>query len=112
MRLVVPLGWAVVAGCDPSPFTNGCLDRHLDRWCNHDSEADGATEGGCADPALPDGAPDGSCGDYVVTSSGPNLSGVDHYFLDGEHVATAYWKDVNTYCGDYVFWYGQRVRCD
>jgi hypothetical protein len=114
MRLTLALGW-LVAGCGGSPFTDGCLDRHLDRWCNHrENEEPPHGEGGCAPAELPADAETESCGDYVVLDDVGDygFTGYNQYFLDGEHVATQYWTDYNHYCGGFVYWYGERVRCD
>lgn len=91
----------------------GCLHRDLDVWCHHEESEGGPVESDetCASVSFEAGEGAYRCGDYDVTPSGPDFTGRDLYFdhETGELVAVRYWTDVNTYCGGFSYWYGERV---
>jgi hypothetical protein len=94
---VVALGIA----CEPTP-----CQKPLDQWCTHGSAEVEACEPLSIDPSTPP-----SCGAYATLESSAGYTGHTHYFLDGEHVATRYWGDVDESCGT-ESWYGKPVTCD
>lgn len=99
------------AGNEATPDDELCVEPQLDLWCFH-SEANGGPvvpdAGATCDP--PSAAGSRGCDPYEVVFSGPGPTGTNHYFLDGTHVATQYWTDVNAYCGGFEFWYGEVIE--
>jgi hypothetical protein len=101
--LLVVVGSMAAVSCGGE----GCLNRHLERWCYHtEGGPEGWEENACpplASPEPPEDAP--SCR-FVATGSSPI-----HYFSveTGEHVATRYGSDNPQYCGGFSYWYGMRV---
>lgn len=109
------MGRWILLGASGCGAVTPCVEERLELWCYHDEAAHGLV--------LPEGVPasDLACetpssegaiavGAYEVADTAPGFSGVDHWFLEGEHVATRYWTDVNHYCGDFEFWYGRKPR--
>jgi hypothetical protein len=91
-----------------------CVEERLELWCFH-SELDSGPVGweelddpACEPPELTEGT---ACGRYEVDAAPGSFTSVTHYFLEGRHVATRYTTDVNTYCGGFDFWYGQKIDC-
>lgn len=83
--------------------------RRLGRWCENALQEEGAPVDECP-PLSDEGSV--SCGnEYDVIAWSGGFTGEAHYFRDGEHVATAYFTDTNTYCGGFVLWYGKKVEC-
>ena len=100
------------------------LDPDVGLWCTHGHNWTGPldTGDGCPTPSSEGSVP---CGAFDEVSSGAGVQGVNHYFLDGEHVATLFWSDVVSICTEPVspgsvtspnsgatpYWYGQVIDC-
>ncbi len=108
MRALLIVSW--MSGCNTLGLGEGCLERDLDLWCTQGNDGPTTRDEDCDEPS---GSPSYRCGEYDVVEQSNGLSGVTHYFdADGKHVATSYFKDVNTWCGDFVYWYGRRIHCE
>ncbi len=100
-----------LAGCG---LTSPCVNANLDRWCDHNESTrdTGASPGAAAcDPPSSAGAVPTPDGDHLLAGGGGGYSGVRHYFdaATGDHVATEYWTDTNTYCGGSSYGYGTHL---
>lgn len=93
------------AACTPEDATSDvpvCHEPDVSLYCTHYGG-----DGPCEPATLTEDAE--PCGELMVVRSGPNLSGEDHVFRDGEHIGTQFWTDTNSYCGGYVYTYGEAI---
>ncbi len=113
MRHLTPCVWLAAAACD---VLTPCQEP-LELWCIHSEDDEGpvfpegvdAADVECAPPDI--ASQPAACGDHEEHVFSLGFASTSHYFLDGEHVATRYGTDVNTYCGGFDFWYGKPVEC-
>ncbi|MEN0062695.1 MAG: hypothetical protein AAGA48_11130 [Myxococcota bacterium] len=104
------------AGPSSSPFANQfCLERDLSLWCYHqypDGPQTPPNAPPCEAPEDLNLEPDSFYEGVLSSVSGPGFSGVDHYFSasTGQHIATKFWTDTDSYCGGFTFWYGEHLR--
>jgi len=112
LRAPVLLAWACAAGNTEPTENQDCLEPQLGLWCFHSEEAGGPVvpDTGPTTCETPSNAGSRPCDPFEVVFSGIAETGINHYFLNGEHVATQYWGDVTYDCGELVYWYGEVIE--